>query len=45
MLHVNVILVDIPFRYDLRERPYVNEEIMKYNRTYINEPKGLKRYN
>ena len=30
--HTNTIFVDVPSRYDLGERPQMNDEIMKYNR-------------
>jgi hypothetical protein len=30
--HTNVTLIDVPLRYDLGKRPYINEEIMNYNR-------------
>ena len=30
--HTNVILIDVPLRYDPGKRPCINEEIMKYNR-------------
>ena len=30
--HVNIILVDVPFRYDLKKRCNINEEIIVYNR-------------
>jgi len=30
--HTNINLIDVPFRYDLGKGPYVNEEIMNYNR-------------
>ena len=30
--HTNVILIDVPLRYDPGKRPHINEEIMNYNR-------------
>ena len=42
MQHVNIFLVDVPFRYDLRDRPYINEEIMKYNRKVHKVTKSFK---
>ena len=30
--HANVVLVEVPYRYDLRKRHCINDDIMKYNR-------------
>jgi hypothetical protein len=30
--HTNVILIDVPLRYDPGKRPYINEEIKNYSR-------------
>ena len=30
--HTNSILVDVPLRYDLGDRPHINDEVIKYNR-------------
>ena len=29
--HTNIILIDVPLRYDPGKRPHINEEIVKYN--------------
>jgi len=30
--HTNVIVIDVPLRYDAGKRPHINEEIVNYNR-------------
>ena len=39
--HTNVILTDVPPRYDLSDRSHINDEIIKYNKR-VN--KQIKRY-
>jgi lysophospholipase L1-like esterase len=40
--HKNVILIDIPLRQDPGKRPYINEEIVNYNRKLHKVKKSFK---
>ena len=40
--HTNIILIDVPLRYDVGKRPYVNKEIMNYNKKLRKVTKKLK---
>jgi hypothetical protein len=40
--HTNVILIDVPLRYDPGKRPHINEEIVNYNRKLHKVTKSLK---
>lgn len=41
--HTNIILIDVILRYDLGKRPYINEEIMNYNRKLHKVTKRFKK--
>ena len=40
--HTNVILIDVPLRYDPGKRPHINEEIVNYNRKLHKVTKSFK---
>jgi len=40
--HTNVILMDVPLRYDPGKRPHINEEIVNYNRKLHKVTKSFK---
>jgi hypothetical protein len=40
--HTNVILIDVPLRYDPGKRPHVNEKIVNYNRKLHKVTKSFK---